>query len=105
MVSARLVLGTLGFLQLASVCFNFWSPLIFYMLPVALLSTVILWISIYYNWKRGNMSSNLFLVGPAHNLHGCDQKTSLWRDLRKFHVPTPGVRQSILWQRLVHSAE
>jgi len=53
MASARSVLAALGVLQLLSVACNFWSPLLAYMLPVALLASAILWISIYYNWKRG----------------------------------------------------
>ena len=36
-----------------AVCLNFWSPLLFYMIPVALLASLILWVSVYYNWKRG----------------------------------------------------
>ena len=53
MASARSVLAALGVLQLLAVACNFWSPLLAYMLPVALLASAILWISIYYNWKRG----------------------------------------------------
>jgi hypothetical protein len=54
MASARTILATLGFLQLLAVGLNFWSPLLFYMLPVAILASLILWVSVYYNWKRGS---------------------------------------------------
>lgn len=56
MVSARTILATMGFVQLLAVALNFWSPLLFYMLPVAILASLILWISVYYNWKRGGLT-------------------------------------------------
>lgn len=70
MVSARTILGALGFVQLFAVVMNFWSPMLWYMLPIALFATLILWISIYYNWKRG-VELSIFLSGVLFIMAAC----------------------------------